>query len=157
MVTKGSGASWAAPGGEAMAVVGAHGLVSGWSEGARRLTGWAAEEVTGRPAAELIDGDVPAARRALPAFGDALVILRYRDGWRQTMALRICPLRGEDGRRGFVVGANPNPDERGLVGGAGTAAEPVRTAVGGAAATPPTALRGKRVTSSAGAPTHRGP
>ncbi|GHH85807.1 SpoIIE family protein phosphatase [Streptomyces capitiformicae] len=114
MVTKGSGASWAAPGGEAMAVVDAHGLVSGWSEGARRLTGWAPEEVTGRPAAELIDGDVPAARRALLAFGDALVTLRYRDGRRQTMALRMCPLRGEDGRRGFVVSANPNRDERGL-------------------------------------------
>ncbi len=98
-----------------MAVVDAYGLVSGWSEGARRLTGWAAEEVTGRPAAELIDGDVPAARRALLAFGDALVTLRYRDGRRQKMALRMCPLWGEDGRRrGLVVSANPNPDERGL-------------------------------------------
>ncbi|WP_048821215.1 SpoIIE family protein phosphatase, partial [Streptomyces ipomoeae] len=98
-----------------MAVVDARGLVAGWSEGARLLTGWAAADVTGRPASELVDGDASAARRALLAHGDALVTVRYRDGRLQELGLRMCPLWGVDGeRRGFVVTAAPSAFERGL-------------------------------------------
>ncbi|MDX2695682.1 PAS domain-containing protein [Streptomyces ipomoeae] len=115
MVTKASASSRAAPAGEAMAVVDARGLVAGWSEGARLLTGWAAADVTGRPASELVDGDASAARRALLAHGDALVTVRYRDGRLQELGLRMCPLWGVDGeRRGFVVTAAPSAFERGL-------------------------------------------
>ncbi|MGW3417956.1 PAS domain-containing protein [Streptomyces phaeochromogenes] len=39
----------AATAGDAMAVVDASGDVTGWSEGARLLTGYTAEDVTGRP------------------------------------------------------------------------------------------------------------
>ena len=115
MVTKASGASRAAAAGEAMAVVDARGLVAGWSEGARRLTGYGAGDVTGRPAADLVDGDAAVMWRALLTHGDAVVDLRYRDGRRQKVALRICPLRGGEGeRRKFVVTATPDQDERGL-------------------------------------------
>lgn len=46
----------AATAGDAMAVVDASGKVTGWSEGARLLTGYTAEDVTGRPASELVAG-----------------------------------------------------------------------------------------------------
>ncbi|QFR01939.1 SpoIIE family protein phosphatase [Streptomyces phaeolivaceus] len=115
MVTKASGVPRAATAGEAMAVVDARGLVVGWSEGARRLTGYTAGEVTGRPAADLVDGDAAVVWRTLLTHGDAVVDVRYRDGRRQKVALRICPLRGGRGeRRRFVVQANPDRDERGL-------------------------------------------
>ncbi|MBZ3905727.1 SpoIIE family protein phosphatase [Streptomyces griseiscabiei] len=115
MVTKASGVSRAATAGEAMAVVDGRGLVVGWSEGARRLTGHTAREVTGRPAADLVDGDPAALWRTLLTHGDALADLRYRDGRRQKVALRICPVRGAAGeRRRFVVQASPDRGERGL-------------------------------------------
>ncbi|MGW0841848.1 SpoIIE family protein phosphatase [Streptomyces sp. NPDC002787] len=115
MVTKASGASRAATAGEAMAVLDARGLVAGWSEGARRLTGYAAEDVAGRPAADLVAGDAAAVWRTLLTHGDTVVDLRYRDGRRQKVALRMCPLRGgAAGRRGFVVTATPDRTERGL-------------------------------------------
>ncbi|MGW0706179.1 SpoIIE family protein phosphatase [Streptomyces sp. NPDC002643] len=115
MVTKGSGSSWAAPGGEAMAVVDAHGLVTGWSEGARRLTGWAPEEVSDRPVVDLVHGDVSILWRTLLRYGDGLVILRYRDGRLQELRVRMSPLRGAGGgRHGFVFTVSPNPDERAL-------------------------------------------
>ncbi|MDX3521871.1 SpoIIE family protein phosphatase [Streptomyces scabiei] len=115
MVTKGSGASRAARAGEAMAVIDARGLVAGWSEGARRLTGYAAGDVTGRPAADLVDGDAAAVRRTLLTDGDTVVDLVYRDGRPRKVALRICPLTGGAGRgRRFVVQATPDPAERGL-------------------------------------------
>ncbi|MBP5859654.1 SpoIIE family protein phosphatase [Streptomyces scabiei] len=115
MVTKGSGASRAARAGEAMAVLDARGLVAGWSEGARRLTGYAVGDVTGRPAADLVDGDATAVWRALLTDGDTVVDLVHRDGRRRKVALRICPLAGGAGRgRRFVVQATPGPAERGL-------------------------------------------
>ncbi|MGW1669730.1 SpoIIE family protein phosphatase [Streptomyces sp. NPDC002324] len=114
MVTKGS-PSPAVTDGEAMAVVDARGLVVGWSEGARRLTGYTAGDVTGKPAADLVDGDAAAVRRTLLAHRDAVVDLRYRDGRLQKVALRICPLRGGPGeQRRFVVQAGPDRSERGL-------------------------------------------
>ncbi|MDX2602234.1 SpoIIE family protein phosphatase [Streptomyces caniscabiei] len=115
MVTKASGASRTATAGEAMAVVDARGLVAGWSEGARRLTGYTVDEVTGTSAAALVDGDAAAVWRTLLTHGDAVVDLRYRDGRRQKVAVRICPVRGAAGeRRRFVVQATPDPTERGL-------------------------------------------
>ncbi|MDX3783831.1 SpoIIE family protein phosphatase [Streptomyces europaeiscabiei] len=115
MVTKASGAPRAATAGEAMAVVDARGLVAGWSPGARRLTGYTAGDVTGRPAADLVEGDAPTVWRTLLTHGDTVVELRYRDGRRHKVALRMCPLWGAEGeRRRFVVTATPNQAERGL-------------------------------------------
>ncbi|MDG5806360.1 SpoIIE family protein phosphatase [Streptomyces ossamyceticus] len=116
MVTKASGARRAAAAGEAMAVVDSDGIVSDWSEGARRLTGYTAADVVGQPAADLVEGDATAARRALLAHGETLLTLRSRDGGRpRRTAVRMVPLLGRtDGRRGFVVVASPNPPENAL-------------------------------------------
>ncbi|MGJ5830278.1 SpoIIE family protein phosphatase [Streptomyces ossamyceticus] len=115
MVTKASGGRRAAAAGEAMAVVDADGLVSDWSEGARRLTGYIAADVVGQPAADLVEGDAAAARRALLAHGETLLTLRFRDGRSQRTAVRMVPLLGgTEGRRGFVVVASPQPPERAL-------------------------------------------
>ncbi|MFF7389142.1 SpoIIE family protein phosphatase [Streptomyces scabiei] len=115
MVTKASGASRAATAGDAMAVVDTRGLVAGWSEGARRLTGYSADEVTGRPAAGLVDGDPAAVWRALVTHGEAVVDLRHRDGRRHMVAVRICAVRGTEGeRRRFVLQAAPDPTGWGL-------------------------------------------
>ncbi|MFF6881398.1 SpoIIE family protein phosphatase [Streptomyces sp. NPDC012474] len=66
----------------ARATVDEHGLVTGWSEGARRLLGYPPEEIIGKPAACLL-GDVTAgtlsAIRALPRW-NGRVRLRHRDG-----------------------------------------------------------------------------
>ncbi|MEV0222497.1 SpoIIE family protein phosphatase [Streptomyces sp. NPDC050704] len=104
----------AATAGDAMAVVDAHGMVTGWSEGARLLTGYTAEEVTGRPAAELVDGDPAGLWRALRAgdgAGEAVVVaVRHRDGHRLELALRACPVQGE--QPSYVITAEPDERER---------------------------------------------
>ncbi|MET7816538.1 PAS domain-containing protein, partial [Streptomyces sp. NPDC005395] len=43
----------------ATVIVDARGLVTGWSDGARRLTGYTAEEVVGRPARDLLARGAP--------------------------------------------------------------------------------------------------
>ncbi|MDW4908610.1 SpoIIE family protein phosphatase [Streptomyces sp. ADMS] len=93
------------PAGDAVAVIDAHGTVTGWSDGARRLTGYTTAEATGRPAADLVAGDPRAAWRELRASGTAVVAVRHRDGRRPELALRLCPVRGE--RRAYVVTAVP--------------------------------------------------
>ena len=44
----------------ARAEVDPHGIVTGWSEGARRLLGYPSTEIIGRPAASLLAGEPPA-------------------------------------------------------------------------------------------------
>src|SRR4051794_26799685 len=89
----------------AAATLDALGLVTGWSEGARLLTGHPAEEVVGRPAADLLADDPPpgtVTARTGP------VVLRHRDGHRVELALTACPMLGPDARpAGFVVTADP--------------------------------------------------
>ncbi|WP_326720111.1 SpoIIE family protein phosphatase [Streptomyces sp. NBC_00243] len=103
----------AATAGDAMAVVDVHGIVTGWSEGARLLTGYTSAEITGRPVSDLADtGDV---QRALRTAGDALVAVRRRDGQRTRLALRVCPLRGANGeRQGYVITAAPESQGQAL-------------------------------------------
>ncbi|GAA1144176.1 MULTISPECIES: SpoIIE family protein phosphatase [Streptomyces violaceusniger group] len=80
--------------GLATATVDDHGVVTGWSEGARRLLGYRAEEVVGRSAAELYAektlGDT--ARDAGPCLADeprwsGRVALCHRDGHRVEVEL----------------------------------------------------------------------
>ncbi|MEV7289310.1 SpoIIE family protein phosphatase [Streptomyces sp. NPDC093252] len=61
----------------ARAVIDAHGDVAEWNEGARRLLGWTAAEVVGRPVAALVDGPFPVPRA--PRW-DGTLTLRHRDG-----------------------------------------------------------------------------
>ncbi|GGZ35494.1 SpoIIE family protein phosphatase [Streptomyces poonensis] len=119
MVTAPRGPERTDPAGDALAVVDADGTLTGWSEGARLLTGHTAAEVTGRPAAELVDGDPAGAWRTLCAGGEATVPLRHRDGRRMDITLRACPVRGE--QPGYVVttaAKNPAEPEGVLMGAA---------------------------------------
>ncbi|MEU9475812.1 PAS domain-containing protein [Streptomyces sp. NPDC048191] len=91
--------------GAAVAIIDALGTVTGWSEGARRLTGHSAEDVVGRPAARLLAADPP---DDVLAERTGTVALRHRDGHRVDAALTACPVTGADGRpTGFVVTADP--------------------------------------------------
>jgi PAS domain S-box-containing protein len=67
----------------ATAVIDGRGSVLAWSAGARRLLGYAAGDVTGRPAAMLLASDLPApARRCLTEKRDwnGRVSLRHIHG-----------------------------------------------------------------------------
>ncbi|MFG2606280.1 SpoIIE family protein phosphatase [Streptomyces sp. NPDC048514] len=89
----------------AVAVIDAQGRVTGWSEGARLLTGHPAGEVVGRPAAGLLAEDVPP---GILAARTGTVALRRRDGRRVDLALTACPVTGHGGQAaGFVVTATP--------------------------------------------------
>ncbi|GAA3906129.1 SpoIIE family protein phosphatase [Streptomyces lacrimifluminis] len=91
----------------AAVIIDARGMVTGWSEGARRLTGHAAEAVVGRPAAELLAEDPPPT--AMTGLA-GVVALRHRDGHRVELTVSACAVLGEDGEaRGFVVTALPEP------------------------------------------------
>ncbi|WP_320784060.1 SpoIIE family protein phosphatase [Streptomyces sp. CRN 30] len=103
MVTAPRGPERTDPAGDVLAVVDAHGTVTGWSEGARLLTGYPAAEVTGRPVTALVDGDAAGIWRTLCADGGATVLLRHRDGRRAELTVRVCPVRG--GWPAYVVTA----------------------------------------------------
>ncbi|MGW3210027.1 SpoIIE family protein phosphatase [Streptomyces sp. NPDC001135] len=91
--------------GAAVAFVDALGTVTGWSEGARRLTGHPAGDVVGRPAAELLAGDLPPDTLAA---GTGTVRLRHYDGHLIEVTLTACPVAGADGKpTGYVVTADP--------------------------------------------------
>ncbi|MEU6451980.1 SpoIIE family protein phosphatase [Streptomyces sp. NPDC046979] len=90
--------------------VDARGRVTGWSDGARRLTGYRADEVVGRPARELL------ARGALPATLSGTAEIRHRDGGTVLLRLRSCPLLGADGAPlGHAVTAAPEDPGHGLI------------------------------------------
>ncbi|MFD3589424.1 SpoIIE family protein phosphatase [Streptomyces sp. NPDC058683] len=89
----------------AAAIIDALGRVTGWSEGARVLTGRPAEQVVGRPAADLLAEAVPA---AVLAARSGTVALRHADGRRTEIALTACPVLGPDGETtGYVLTADP--------------------------------------------------
>ncbi|MFJ5531963.1 SpoIIE family protein phosphatase [Streptomyces sp. NPDC093261] len=93
----------------AAATVDARGTVTGWSEGARRLTGYAAGEVVGRAAQELLAEDVsPPALTALTGT----VVLRHRNGRSVCLRVSACPVLGADGEpHAFVVTTMPEAAE----------------------------------------------
>jgi PAS domain S-box-containing protein len=72
-------------GGAAWAVVDQQGIVTGWSEGARQLLGHPPDEVVGKPAARLLDEDLPPEMlreiKALKRWSGR-VRLRHRNGHR---------------------------------------------------------------------------
>ncbi|MFI2762132.1 SpoIIE family protein phosphatase [Streptomyces echinatus] len=89
----------------AVAVLDALGRVTGWSEGARLLTGHPAGDVVGRPAADLLAdrlSDDPLRARS------GTVTLRHRDGHRIELAVSACPVTDADGApAGYIVTADP--------------------------------------------------
>ncbi|MFF8034642.1 SpoIIE family protein phosphatase [Streptomyces sp. NPDC016626] len=89
----------------AAVVVDARGTVTGWSEGARRLTGHRAEEAVGRAVRELFAGDEPPGATPPPS-GPA--VLRHREGHRVPVRLTVRPLLGAEGApSGHVITAEP--------------------------------------------------
>ncbi|MEW1779777.1 PAS domain-containing protein [Streptomyces sp. NPDC086777] len=89
----------------AAATIDALGRVTGWSEGARILTGHRAEKVVGRPATDLLAEQVPA---EAPAARRGTVALRRADGRRTEIALTACPVLGPDGgTTGYLLTAAP--------------------------------------------------
>ncbi|MGY5122982.1 PAS domain-containing protein, partial [Streptomyces sp. 900105755] len=89
----------------AAAIIDALGRVTGWSEGARMLTGHRAEEVVGRPATDFLAEQVPA---EVLAARRGTVALRRADGRRTDIALTACPVLGPDGgTTGYVLTAAP--------------------------------------------------
>ncbi|MDN0197792.1 SpoIIE family protein phosphatase [Streptomyces sp. S.PNR 29] len=112
----------------ARAVVDAHGMVTGWSEGARRLVGYHASEVAGRPAAVLLADELPAATlRSIVELRrwNGTVNLRHRDGHLVPVSLlahrRMQGPSGDgDGHEWLLVSpvarSHAEPDEDGLLG-----------------------------------------
>ncbi|MBB5130270.1 PAS domain-containing protein, partial [Streptomyces albaduncus] len=89
----------------AVVVVDARGIVTGWSEGARRLTGHPAEEAVGRAVREFLAADAPPPGTPL-ASGRAA--LRHRDGHSVPARLTVRPLLGVVGTpAGQVITAGP--------------------------------------------------
>ncbi|CAL9318440.1 SpoIIE family protein phosphatase [Streptomyces sp. SudanB66_2053] len=87
-------------------VVDARGVVTGWSEGARRLTGFSADEAVGRPVRDLLaeepgSGRPPPGRPPLPV---GVATVRHPDGRTVTLRLTVCPLAGPgDENAGYVI------------------------------------------------------
>ncbi|MFF4836086.1 SpoIIE family protein phosphatase [Streptomyces sp. NPDC001315] len=99
----------------AVVVVDARGVVTGWSEGARLLTGYAADEVVGRQARDLLAEDV---RADSSATLTGAAVLRHRDGSSVPLHLKACPVLGPDGTPGghVVTAERPGGPEPGLAG-----------------------------------------
>ncbi|MER6997723.1 SpoIIE family protein phosphatase [Streptomyces sp. NPDC000410] len=92
-------------GGEASATMDAHGVLTSWSPGAQRLLGYAADEVCGRPGADLVYTRADAARlmercearatargTAPQAASLGQTVLRHRDGSRVEVGMWVSPL-----------------------------------------------------------------
>src|SRR4051794_4527116 len=91
------------------------GVVTGWSEGARRLLGHRAPEVVGRTATDLLLGEGAPGATGLSLTGSqewrGTAALRHRDGHRVETALHAQPSLGGDGTpHSFVVALSPGPD-----------------------------------------------
>ncbi|MFJ9152521.1 SpoIIE family protein phosphatase [Streptomyces sp. NPDC102270] len=89
------------------------GVVTGWSEGARRLLGHRAPEVVGRAATDLLHGAAAPEATGLSLTGSqewrGAAALRHRDGHRVETTLHAQPSLDADGRaRYFVVALFPH-------------------------------------------------
>jgi PAS domain S-box-containing protein len=96
----------------ASAAVDATGVVTAWSEGARRLVGYGADEVVGKSAAGLLDERLPGAIRR--RIDDALdwaseAAFRHRDGHRVNLLLRAHALHDGQGSTQWFFAASVAP------------------------------------------------
>ncbi|MCM2517272.1 SpoIIE family protein phosphatase [Streptomyces griseoincarnatus] len=101
-------------------VVDACGVVTGWSEGARRLTGFSADEAVGRPVRDLLaeESGSGETRPGGPPLPTGVVTARHRDGHAMTLRTEVVPLRGPgDETAGFVITAAPADARETSLGG----------------------------------------
>ncbi|MDX2695509.1 SpoIIE family protein phosphatase [Streptomyces ipomoeae] len=90
----------------ATAIIDEQGLVTGWSEEARRLLGYASAQVVGSPAAGLLADDIGERARRAAAGQERLngtVALRHHDGHRLRLGLLAHHRRRSDGRGEWLV------------------------------------------------------
>ncbi|KOU57047.1 PAS/PAC sensor protein [Streptomyces sp. MMG1533] len=107
----------------ARATVDEHGTVTGWSDGAEGLLGYASAQILGRPAASLL-AEEPAASD-LPPFAElprwhGTLALRHRDGRRIEARVLAHHRTPDAGARDWllvsaVTGSQPHPDDDALV------------------------------------------
>ncbi|MFF7651127.1 SpoIIE family protein phosphatase [Streptomyces sp. NPDC007983] len=92
---------------EATCVVDERGVLTGWSLGARNLLGYRAEDVVGRPVAELFAPGGPGPPRfdAYSAAGGGPAVLRHRDGHRIPTVLWAQPWSPGDGHPHWLLQA----------------------------------------------------
>ncbi|MEE1788682.1 SpoIIE family protein phosphatase [Streptomyces sp. SP17BM10] len=81
----------------AVVVVDPDGVVSGWSEGGRLLLGWTAQDTVGRPSSDLLVDPPPGFPTGDDADGNALIVLRHRDGSTVDAVVTTQALCGADG------------------------------------------------------------
>ncbi|WP_246101441.1 ATP-binding SpoIIE family protein phosphatase [Streptomyces cyaneus] len=91
----------------ATATISLEGIVTGWSEGARRLLGYRASEVVGRAAADLlVDREATGFSPVGSQEWSGAAALRHRDGHRVELTLHAQPsLDGDGATQAFVVTA----------------------------------------------------
>ncbi|MEU6011915.1 SpoIIE family protein phosphatase [Streptomyces sp. NPDC047453] len=99
----------------ARAVVDEHGVLVEWNEGARRLLGWAPEEVLGEQAATLL-ADAPDAPLPDEPRWNGTLTVRHRDGRAVPVWVLAHHRRPEDGGNWLLVtplegGGPPDPDD----------------------------------------------
>ncbi|MFF4764528.1 SpoIIE family protein phosphatase [Streptomyces sp. NPDC001292] len=91
----------------AVAVVDADGLITYWSHGAQDLLGYCAADVVRHPARALLGGRAPTAAvsrlHRSDRAGKTVVTVRHRAGHAVRLAVRVCPLLSDDGRRDWLV------------------------------------------------------
>ncbi|MEU4130027.1 SpoIIE family protein phosphatase [Streptomyces wuyuanensis] len=105
----------------ATAVISEQGVVTGWSEGARRLLGYAPAEIMGRPAARLLAPDAgPVAPPAAPWPADlaGTLALRHRDGHDLSLPLNATRRTTTSGVTEWLVTSTARAEEE---AGAGVA------------------------------------
>ncbi|WP_145908734.1 SpoIIE family protein phosphatase [Kitasatospora viridis] len=111
--------------GTAVAIVDVHGCVTGWNADAERLLGYPADEVVGRPAADLLiepvtGDDVRSAVAGAPERWSGPLALRHRDGRRVEVTVIAHHSRAEgngpDGWRVLcaLTGSEPRPGDEDL-------------------------------------------
>ncbi|MFG2127397.1 SpoIIE family protein phosphatase [Streptomyces sp. NPDC048751] len=101
----------------AAAIIGPGGDVTGWSEGARRLLGYRAQEVVGRAAVDLLAQQGAAETAGVSSTTSqewsGTAALLHRDGHRVELALHAHPSLGADGSlQAFVVTASQGESEQ---------------------------------------------